>query len=59
MNKQTNTYMNKQVNVGIGMVGSYNEVGFAVPIELSKTPVSTEESLALAWLFLRRHSREG
>ena len=57
-NKWTNTYMNKQVKVKIGLVGSYSEVGFAVPVEFSKTPVSPGESLALAWMFLRRHPKE-
>ena len=49
--------MNKQVK--IGMVGSYSVVGFAVPVDLSKIPVSAGESLVLAWLFLTRRSKEG
>lgn len=51
--------MNKQVKVRIGMVRSYSEVGFAVPVELSKIPASAGESLVLAWLFLTRRSKEG
>lgn len=34
--------MNKQVKVRIGMVRSYSEVGFAVPVELSKIPACQE-----------------
>lgn len=36
LNKQVNTYMNKYMYVGAGMVESYNEVSFAVPIWFSK-----------------------
>ena len=58
-NKWTNTYMNEQVKVKIGMVGSYSVVGFVVPVDLSKIPVSAGESLVLAWLSLTRYSKEG
>ena len=58
-NKWTNTYMNEQVKVKIGMAGSYSVVGFVVPVDLSKIPVSAGESLVLAWLSLTRYSKEG
>lgn len=52
LNKQMNTYTGKYMYGGGGMVGSYNEVRFAVPIRFSKSHLYWRSSgpvLAVSW----------